>query len=143
MHFNHPTVASKDLPIIHKNYLTVAQKFPQNSIRLNYFLSACEFFNDQENFDHDIALKLRPYGGLIGIDNSSLDHQLKSFKVLRLHAVLHDAGVFIYERYKQGPGYSYMLPWKSSNCFSGHLSGILFCLYIKIFHPSIFHLLEC
>ena len=93
MHFNHPTVASKDLPIIHKNYLTVAQKFPQNSIRLNYFLSACEFFNDQENFDHDIALKLRPYGGLIGIDNSSLDHQLKSFKVLRLHAVLHDAGV--------------------------------------------------
>ena len=42
MHFNHPTVASKDLSIIHKNYLTVAQKFPQNSIRLNYFLSACE-----------------------------------------------------------------------------------------------------
>ena len=29
MHFNHPTVASKDLPIIHKNYLTVAQKNPK------------------------------------------------------------------------------------------------------------------
>ena len=138
MHFNHPTVSSKDLPIIHKNCLTVAQKFPQNSIRLNYFLLGCEFFNDQENFDHDIALILRPFGGLIGIDNSSLDHQLISFKVLRLHA----AGVFIYERCKQGPGYSYMPPWKSSNCFSGHLSGILFCLYIKVFHPSIYHLLE-
>ena len=121
MHFNHPTVASKDLPIIHKNYLTVAQKFPQNSIRLIYFLSACEFFNDQENFDHDIAFKLRPYGGLIGIDNSSLDNQLKSFKVLRLHEVFHDAGGCIYERYKQGIGYYYLLPWKSSNCFSGHL----------------------
>ena len=135
MRFYHPTVASKDLPTIHKNYLTVAQKFPQNSIRLNYFLSACEVFNEQDKFDHDIALKL-------GIDNSSLDHQFKSFKVFRLHAVLHDAGGFIYERYNQGPGYSYMLPWKSSNCFSGHLSGILFCLYIKVFHSSVFHLLE-
>ena len=83
-------------------------------------------------------LKLRPYGGIIGIDNSSVDKYLKISKVLRLHAILHDAGGFIYERYS-----SYMLPWKSSNCFSGHLSGILFCLYIKVFHPSIFHLLEC
>ena len=43
----------------------------------------------------------------------------------------------MYKINNQGPGYSYMLPWKSSNCFSGHFSGILFCLYIKIFHPSI------
>ena len=116
MHFNHPTVASKDLPIIQKNYLTVAQKFPQNSIRLNYFLSACEFFNDQEDFDHDIALKLRPYGGLIGIDNSSLDHQLKSFKVLRLHAVLHDAGGFIYERYKDSQFFIYWNAEQQNSC---------------------------
>ena len=143
MHFNHPTVASTDLPIIRKHYLRVAQKYPQNSIRLNYILSACELFNEQEKFDHDIALKFRPYGDLIGIDNSSLDHQLKSFKVLRLHAVLHDAGGFIWETYNQGPGYSHMLPWESSTCFSGDFSGILFCLYIKTFHPSNFHFLEC
>ena len=49
----------------HKNYLTVVQKFPQSSILLNYFLSACELFNEQENFDHDFALNLRPYGGLL------------------------------------------------------------------------------
>ena len=96
-----------------------------------------------KGFEFDIALKLRPYGGIIGMDNSSVDKYLKISKVLRLHAILHDAGGFVFEIYNQGPGYSQMIPWKSSNCFSGPLSGILFCLYIKVFHLSIFHLLEC
>ena len=123
--------------------LSVSSIYPKNSVRLNYFLATSDYFSEIEGFDFDIALKLRPYGGIIGIDNSSVDKYLKISKVLPLHAILHDAGGFIYEIYNQGPGYSYMLPWKSSNCFSGHLSGILFCLYIKVFHPSICHLLEC
>ena len=58
-----------------------------------------------------------------------------------MHAILHDAGGFIYEIYNQGPGYSFMLPWKSSNCFSGNLPGIFFCLYIKIFSSVYFSLI--
>ena len=87
-----------------------------------------------------------PTGGptvVLGIDNSSVDKYLNISKVSRLHAILRDAGGFLYEIYNQGPGSSYILPWKSSNCFSRLSSGILFCLYIKVFHPSIFHLLEC
>ena len=48
-----------------------------------------------KGFEFDIALKLRPYGGIIGMDNSSVDKYLKISKVLRLHAILHDAGGFV------------------------------------------------
>ena len=143
MRFDQPVLCRKCLKNIHDKHLSISTSYSEKSVRFNYFLAASEYFNELDSFDHDFALKLRLYGGLIGIDNSSLDKYLKVSKILGLHANLHDAGGFIYEIYKQGPGYSYMLPWKSSNCFSGHLSGILFCLYIKIFHPSIFHLMEC
>ena len=143
MRFDQPVFSRNCLKNIHDKYISISTSYPEKSVRFNYFLAASEFFSELDSFDHDIALKLRSYGGLIGIDNSSLDKYLKVSKILRLHAILHDAGGFRYEMYNQGPGYSYMLPWKSSTCFRGHLSGILFCLYIKIFHPSIFHLLEC
>ena len=143
MRFDQPVLYRHCLETIHDKYSSISTSYPEKSVRLNYFLAASEYFSEFDCFDHDIALKLRPHGGLIGISNSSLDKYLKVSKILRLHAILHDAGGFIYEIYNQGPGYSCMLPWKSSNCFSGHLSGILFSLYIKIFHTSIFHLLEC
>ena len=41
------------------------------SERYLYFLATC-FFLDPD-LDVDITLKLRPYGALIGIDNSTLD----------------------------------------------------------------------
>ena len=123
---------------IHEEYLSVSSLYPNNSIKLNCFLATKKYFSEIEGFDYDIALKLRPYGGIIGTDNSSVDKYLKISKVLRLHAILHDAGGFIYEIYNQGPGYSYMLPWKSSNCFSGYFSGILSCLYIKVFIRQFF-----
>ena len=89
-----------------------------------------------------ISIKLRPYCGIFGIDNSSVDKYLKISKFSRLHASLGDTGGFIYEIYNQGPSCSYMLLWKSHNCFRDNLSGMLFCLYIKVYHPSIFPLLE-
>ena len=141
--FDQPVFCRNCLENIHDKYLSISTSYSEKSVRFNYFLAASEHFSELDSFDHDTALQLRQYGGLIGIDNSSLDKYLEVSKILRLHAILHDAGGFIYEIYNQGPGYSYMLPWKSSNCFSGRLSGIFFCLYIWIFHPPIFHLLEC
>ena len=55
------------------------------------------------DLDLEIALKLRPYGGLIGINNSSLDVYFKIFKVLRLQAILHDACGFVHEYSEKGP----------------------------------------
>ena len=131
MHLDKPIVCRYCLKNIHEKYLLLTTKFPNNSVGLNYFLAAKDYFSQKENFDYDNALKLRPYGWLIGIDNSSLDPYLNDSKILRLLAILHDAGGFIHELYTEGPGYSYMLHWKLNSCFTGHLTGIPFCLYIK------------
>ena len=128
-----PIVSRNSLNKLHENYLSVSSLYPSNSVWLNFFLAISEYFSEIEGFDFDKALKLRPYVGIIGIDNSSVHKYLKISKVLRLHAILHDAGGLIYEIYNQRPGYSYMLPWNSSNCFSDHLSGILCCLYTTDF----------
>ena len=106
-----------------------------------YFLATCLHLDPE--IDLDIALKLRPYGGLIGIDNSALDKYFKSFKVLRLLAILHDASGFVYEYSEKGPGYSYVLPCSVTNEYLGHVTGIAFCLYVKSFKNSLFNLLEC
>ena len=55
------------------------------------------FFSRKNDINNDVAIKLRPYGGLIGIDNSSLDKDLNDSKILRLHAILHDAAGFSHE----------------------------------------------
>ena len=60
-----------------------------------YFLATCQYLDP--DLDLDIAVKMRPYGGLIRIDNSSLDLYFKSYKILRLHAILHDASGFVFE----------------------------------------------
>ena len=124
MRLEKPIVCRNCLNKIHENCLSVLTIYPNNSVRLNYFLATSDYFSEIEGFDFDIALKLRPYCGVIGIDNSSVDKYLKISKVLRLHAILHDTGAYIYKRYKQGPGYSYMFPLKSSKCSSGNLWGI-------------------
>ena len=63
-----------DLKIIHEIYTSLKQTYPDNSNRRNYFQAACSlFFVSFDNLNYDILIKLRPYGGLIGIDNSSLD----------------------------------------------------------------------
>ena len=58
--------------------------YPENTNRRNYFLAACSlFFFSTTNFiNYDVAIKLRPYGGLIGIENSSLDNYLSDSKIL-------------------------------------------------------------
>ena len=63
--------------------------FEHNSVRKNLFLSAC--------FCWDCGFSLRQmnqkikFGGLIGYGNSYLDPVFRYSKVLRLHAILHDA----------------------------------------------------
>ena len=138
-------VTSTDLEIIHEIYLTVKKTYPENSDRRNYFLAACSvfFFSSENELNYDVAIKLRPYGGLIGIVDSSLDKYLKDSKILRLHAILHDAAGFVDEVYNTGPTYCYMLPWKCNSSLIGHLSGITFCLFVKLTRPELYQLLEC
>ena len=76
-------------------YLSVSSKYPNNSVKLKCFLATGEYFSENERFDFEIALKLRPYCDIIGVDNSSENKYLKISKVLSLHAILHVAGGFL------------------------------------------------
>ena len=73
MRFDHPVVCGNCLKNIHKRYLSISTSYPEKSVRLNFFLAASENFSELDCFDHETALKLRPYGGLIGIQNWFLD----------------------------------------------------------------------
>ena len=65
----------------HKNYsrktFFLKENYPGYGERLVYFLAICLHLDP--NIDLDIALKLRPYGGIIGIDNSSPDKDFNFF----------------------------------------------------------------
>ena len=137
-------VSPIDSKVIHKIYTSLKQTYPDDSNRQNCFLPACsQFFVSSDNLGYDILLKLRPSAGLIGIDNSSLDKYLKSFKIIRLHAVLHDVAKFMPELYQEGPTFCYKLSWNCNNSFLEHLSGIACCLFFKLKKPEVYHLLEC
>ena len=38
----------------------------------------------------------------------------------------------------KGPGYCYLIGRGPNSCLFGHVTGLLFCLYAKLFLPSIF-----
>ena len=135
------TIATIDLKNIYEIYLETKNSYPKYGEKFLYFLAACQYLDP--DIDLDAILKPRPYGGLIGVDNSSLDNFFKSFKILRLLAILHNASGFIAEYSRKGPGYSYVLPCPITNEFLGHITGLAFSLFVKTFKDILFTLLEC
>ena len=129
------------------NHEIVAKMFPENSIRKNHFLAACKLFLEQDS--KSFRRKLRfvntyaPYGGIIGPGNSKLESVLEKCKVIRLHAVLHDAAGFVRKTFNAGPGYAYCSACvPSTNAFCGQVSGIMYCLFLKIFYCNRFRKLK-
>ena len=80
-----PTIVAIDIKNIHQIYLDTKMEYPKYNERFQYFLVACHYI------DLDLAIKLRPHGGLFGIDNSRMDKYLNHNKVFRLRAILYDA----------------------------------------------------
>ena len=118
-------------------YPGLKMSFEHNSVRKNLFLSAC--------FCWDSGLSLREMNqkvkivGLIGYGNSYLDSVFRYSKVFRLHAILYDAPGAVRSHSGNGPGYCYMIGRGPNSCLPGHVTGLLFCLYVKLFLPSIFN----
>ena len=79
------------------------------------------------------------FGGLIGYGNSYLDSVFRYSKVFRLHSILHDAAGAVRAHKNKGPGYCYMIGRGPNSCLLGHVTGLLFCLHVRIFLPSIFN----
>ena len=118
-------------------YLELKMTFEHNSVRKTLFLSAC--------FCWDSGFSLREtdqnviFGGLIGYGNSYLDSAFRYSKVFRLNAILHDAAGAVRSHSSRGPGYRYIIGRGPNSCLLGHATGLLFCLNVKIFLPSIFN----
>ena len=117
-------------------YPGLKKSFEHNSVRKNFFLSAC--------FCRDSGLSLREmdhkykFGGLIGYGKSCLDSVFRYPKVFRLNAILHDAAGAVRTHSGKGPGYCYMIGRGTNSCLLAHMTGILFCFYVKLFLLSIF-----
>ena len=81
-------------------------------------------------------------GGLIGYGKSYLDSVFRYSKVFRLHAILHDAAGAVRSHSGKGPDYCYMIGRGPNSCLLGHVTGLLFCLYVKTFLPTILNFFD-
>ena len=122
-------------------YSSIFPMFPNNEKRKNCFLAACKIWDQNINLE-EIDQNF-PHGGLIGYPNSILDFFLARSKVFRSHAILHDSSGAVKATTNQGPGYCYLLPQFPSSCLLGHITGLLFCVFIKICQPRFFKMLDC
>ena len=77
------------------------------------------------------------FGGLIAYGNSCLDSVFCYSKVFRLHAILNDAAGAVRSHSGKGPGYCYLIGPGPNSCLLGHVTGLLFRLYVKFFLPPI------
>ena len=111
--------------------------FEHNSVRKTLFLSAFYCWNSGPSL-RAMDQKFN-FGGLIGYENSYLDSVVRYSKVYRLHAKLHKAAGAVRSHSGKGPGYCYMIGRGPNSCLLGHVTGLLFCLYVKLFLPSIFN----
>ena len=118
-------------------YPGLKMSIEHKSVRKNLFLSAC-FCWDSKLPVHGMDQKVK-FGGLIGYGNSYLDSAFRYSKVFRLHAILYDAAGAVRSHSGNGPGYCYMIGRGPNSCTLGHVTGLLFCFYVKLFPPSIFN----
>ena len=118
-------------------YPGIKMSFEHNSVRKNLFLSAC-FCWDSRLSPREMDQKFK-FGGTIGYGNSYLELLFRHFKIFRLHAILHDAAAAVRAHSGKGTGYCFMIGRGPNSCLLGHVTGLLFCLYVKLFLPSIFN----
>ena len=119
---------------ISRLYPGLKVSFEHNSVRKNLFLSACFCWDSLRKMNQK-----HKFGGTIGYGNSYLELLFRHFKTFRLHAILHDAAGAVRAHSGKGPGYCYMTGRGPNSCFLGHVTGLLFSLYVKIILPSIFN----
>ena len=114
--------------------------FEQNSVRKNLFLSAC-FCWDSRFSLRKVDQKFK-FAGANGYGDSYLDCVFRYFKVFRLYAILHETAGAVRLQTGKGPGYCYMIGRGPNCCWLGHVTGLLFCLYVKIILPTSFILID-
>ena len=122
---------------IFRLYLGFKMSFEHNSVRKNPFRIAC-FCWDSRISLREMDQKIK-FGGTIGYGDSYLEFLFRHFKLFRLHAILHDADGAVLAHSGKGPGCCYMIGRGPNSCLLGHVTGLVFCLFVKIFLASIFN----
>ena len=95
------------------------------------------FLLDSRHSLREIDYKFK-FGGTNGYGDSCMEFLFRHFNVIRLDAILHDAAGDVQAQSGEGPGYCYMIGRGPNSCLVVHMTELLFCLYVKIFLPSIF-----
>ena len=129
-------VVFEDLNAFLQTYQYLTKKFPENPVSKNAFLTVCRLIDNSKDIE-DIN-SLCPYGGIIGPGNSCLNNYLYFSKIIRVHAIFHDAFGFMKTTYDTGPGYIYMLPNLPNHFLLGHISGIAYWSFVKIVNSNLF-----
>ena len=134
----------QDIPSLEKAN-TSDSTIAQNSKRKNHFLAACKCINSNIDLS-DVNVK-SPFGGMSGVDDSRLEHIFSFSKIMRMHAVLHDASAFMKRYSIEGPGYIYIQgthsPELLNTCFLGQITGIFYCCFLKVVDRKIFKIIRC
>ena len=118
-------------------YPGLKMTFEHTSVRRNLFLGACLCW-DSRLSSREMDQKYK-FGGLIGYGNSCLDSVFRYSKVFRLHAILHDPAGALRSHSGKGLGYCNMIGQGPNPCLLGDVTGLFFCIYVKLFLPSIFN----
>ena len=100
------------------------QDFSSNTKRKNLFLCTC-FVLDPDMNMKEMDQKLL-FAGLIGYENSCMEHFLANTQVFRLHAIPNDSAGSVKSTMHKGPGYCYVAPSLLSSCFLGLVIGTIF-----------------
>ena len=122
---------------IFRFYPGLRMSFEHNSVCKNLFLSAC-FCWDSRLPLHEMDQKNK-FGGTFGYGNPYLELLFRHFEIFRLHAILHDAAGTVRAHSGKSLGYCYKIGRGPNSGLLGHVTGLLFCLYVKFFLPSIFN----
>ena len=122
-----------------ENFVAVNYCFPKNSTTKNAFLAVCRYID--EHVDLKAVNVNAPSGGKIGPGDSNLDAFFRFSKIMRLHAIFHDAHGYMRTFENVGPGYVYTMTKTQkfqNSMFLGHFSGIAYWTFVKIFHRDHF-----
>ena len=125
-----------NLVTVLKNFTVLTERYPANEKSKNAFLAVC--LTIQPDCDIEEISKLCPFGGLIGPGNSQLDTYLKFSKIIRVHAIFHDAYGFMKLQFGIGSGYVYTFPNAPNHFLLGHISGVLYWTTFQIVNPNLF-----
>ena len=114
--------------------------FGHKSVRKSLFLSACFCWDSRQSL-REIDQKFN-FGGKIGYGDSYWDSVFRYSKVFSLHAILHDATGAVRFQSGKGHGYCYMIGRDPNCCLLSQVTEPIFCLYLKVFQPSFFNLID-